>query len=184
MLRNAFELRSISIENNLIYLIFCESDSRATRQKTGSRTEVQESAPSALTSRVLVNHLFGIRPSRYPKLAGTKMVPKTRYQKMSDGEPGSLLESQNQISLPQWLFTYRTAFYVVLVVYIITGMASYSYEDAIDWRNAQSALENAAELPRGMFTSHSCHIIFINRTLQYCLIRRSCSTPMIRTRPT
>ena len=33
MPRNAFEPRSISIENNLIYLIFCESDSRTTRQK-------------------------------------------------------------------------------------------------------------------------------------------------------
>ena len=80
---------------------------------------------------------------------------------MSDGgESGAVLESQKQISLSQWLFSYRTAFYVVLAVYIITGVASYSYEDAVDWRNTQSTLENAAGLPRGMFTAHSYRIIF------------------------
>jgi len=113
------------------------------------------------------------------------MLPKTKYQKMSDGgESGAVLESQKQISLSQWLFSYRTAFYVVLAVYIITGVASYSYEDAVDWRNTQSTLENAAGLPRGMFTAHSYRIILIDRKLQCRLIRRSYSTPMFRTHPT
>ncbi|PVH85199.1 hypothetical protein DL98DRAFT_583794 [Cadophora sp. DSE1049] len=79
------------------------------------------------------------------------MLPQTRYQKVTAEDMGDISESKSQVPLAQWLFRYRTAFYVVLVVYIITAVASHSYENGSGSGNTRSAVELAAGLPHVPF---------------------------------
>ncbi|KAK0108216.1 hypothetical protein ONS95_003036 [Cadophora gregata] len=79
------------------------------------------------------------------------MLPNTRYQKVTNGAIGEDLESNRSGPLAQWIFSYRTAFYIVLVVYIITAVASYTYDDVLNWKHTQSDVVLAVGIPNVPF---------------------------------